>query len=103
MRPNHPGAERLLLLTLMLESAVEAEDWRQIDELLLARTHAIETCPAQERPVLEHLASIEERILETLRRRLTAVKSDMRNLTAALRIADPYARPAAADRLSLAS
>jgi hypothetical protein len=101
MRRNHEG-ERLLILTLNLEAAVETEDWPAVDQLIQSRNAAIESCATLSKSLQTEIAAADERILTSLRRRLNGVRADMRNLGAALRIASSYAREPRRDGLSLA-
>lgn len=102
MRPKASDSERLLLLTLMLESAIGADDWPQVTELLDARSKAIEELGTAPADLVREIGAAEERMLKTLRARLSAVKGDMRNLSAALRIAAPYSRMQPDPSLSMA-
>ena len=96
------AGDRLLLLTLTLEAAVAEENWTEVSEILGARGAILDAGQNISAKTLEEMLDIEERILTTLRRRLMAVKGDMRNLSTALRIASPYVRDAAASSFSLA-
>lgn len=101
MQPSK-AAERLLLLSLTLEGALEAEDWHQVNELLEARAALLPITPSMPQKALEELTQIEERMLTKLRARMDAVKVDLRNLNAAVRIANPYMREDANSSISLA-
>jgi hypothetical protein len=94
---------RLLVLTLALEQAVHADDWRGIGEALAARDTLLLEPLSLDESSHQEIAAIEERILKTLRHRLTETRVEMRNLSTALRIAAPYAKPIAHSALSLAS
>src|SRR4051794_25580299 len=92
MQPKPAEAERLLLLTLTLEAAIQAENWPEVTEILKARSGLLDcltTCPAT---LADEITAVEERMLTTLRQRLRGIRSDLRNLSAALRIASPYLR-----------
>jgi hypothetical protein len=96
------AGDRLLLLTLTLDAAVTNESWAEVSEILKARGEIADSgCRISEK-TLQEIGQIEERILTTLRRRLLAVKGDMRNLATALRIASPYVRGAETSSFSLA-
>jgi hypothetical protein len=102
MPRNSADADRLLLLTLMLEPAIEAEDWPQITELLRARASILEDILAFPNEIYSRVVRADERMLAMLQQRLVGVRSDMRNLSAALKIAAPYARESSSPSLSLA-
>ena len=102
MRPESKNAERLLLLTLMLESAILSEDWVQVTELVNTRAQVIEGIEPASPEVVQQIGLVEERMLTLLRRRIKEVRSDLRNLSAALRIAAPYTQTPRPSRLSLA-
>lgn len=102
MQPNRNEAERLLILTLLLESALGQEDWAAAQEIFRARAELIEATDAIPEDVVRKIAAVEDRTLTTLRRRLVTVRADMRNLSAALRITSPYSKMNAAPSLSLA-
>jgi hypothetical protein len=97
-----PDADRLLLLTMMLEAAVAEEEWPRVTEIFSARAALLQDLRAFPEEIYAQITTIEERTLTTLRRRLTAVRGDMRNLSAALKIAAPYARKQESTLLSLA-
>jgi hypothetical protein len=92
MQPKATVAERLLLLTLTLESAVETEDWNEVSQILTARAALLDSLQGMSSVTAAEIGAAEERMLSSLRKRLGLVKADMRNLTAALRIASPYSR-----------
>jgi len=97
------SAQRLLVLTLMIEAAVQNNDWREVKSLLNTRAELIDDLQSLPKEVAREIGIAEERILTTLRKRLVGVRGDLRNLTAALRIAAPYARAQKPASLSLAS
>ena len=103
MQPESNRAQSLLVLTLMIEAAIQASDWPEVKSLLDARANLIVELDSLPHSTAEEIGAVEERILTTLRRRLTGVRGDLRNLTAALRIAAPYARSQRTASLSLAS
>jgi hypothetical protein len=102
MRPKASQAERLLLLTLTLESAVEAEDWSEVSDILNVRNVVLDCLEPIPAVTARDICAAEERMLTSLRRRLVGVRADMRNLSAALRIAAPYSREQSSGSLSLA-
>ncbi|HVT11061.1 MAG TPA: hypothetical protein VHE55_02245 [Fimbriimonadaceae bacterium] len=103
VQPDRQDAERLLVLTLLLESALQAEDWSAVRETFRARAELIDSLGVVPQDIAKKIGEIEERTLTGLRQRLIAIRADMRNLTAALRIASPYSRAQSASSLSLAS
>jgi len=100
--PKAHDGQRLLLLTLMVETAIQTEAWPEVTELLNARALLIDRVEGLPENIASELAIVEERMLTTLRLRLGAVRADLRNLSAALRIARPYSNAPAASLLSLA-
>jgi hypothetical protein len=94
--------QRLLLITLTLEAAIQADDWREVTALLSARASLIEGLESVPQGLLIQIGIAEERMLTTLRQRLVAVRGDIRNLTAALRISSPYSRAQRSPSFSLA-
>ncbi|HWA84454.1 MAG TPA: hypothetical protein VG820_13515 [Fimbriimonadaceae bacterium] len=102
MQPDRQDAERLVVLTLLLESALLAEDWATVRETFRVRAELIEAVGTVPQDTARKIGEIEERTLASLRKRLAAVRADMRNLTAALRIASPYSKAQAQPSLSLA-
>jgi hypothetical protein len=102
MPRKNAASEKLLLLTLTLEAAVEAENWSEVTETLKARAAVVETLSAIPESTMREVTAVEERMLTVLRRRLIGVRADMRNLSAALRIASPYANGRGDSSLSLA-
>jgi len=92
MRPDPKDSEKLLLLTLTMEAAVQDENWREVNEIVRARAELIETLSDVPEETLARISTVEERMLTLLRRRLVGVRADMRNLSAALRIANSHNR-----------
>jgi len=102
--PHEPNVgQRLLVLTLMIESAVASSDWSEVKSLLNARAELMDDLRSLPKSTAGEIGLVEERILTVLRKRLSGVRGDLRNLTAALRIAAPYARSQRPATLSLAS
>jgi hypothetical protein len=95
-------AERLLILTMMLEIAIGEEDWPRVSEILFARASLMQALTAFPEHIYTQITVIEDRTLTALRRRLGSVRADMRNLSAALKIAAPYTRRRETSLLSLA-
>jgi hypothetical protein len=102
MQPKATIAERLLLLTLTLEAAVESEDWNEVSQIFTARAALLDSLQGMPSATAAEINAAEERMLTSLRKRLALVRADMRNLTAALRIASPYSREQSEAHLSLA-
>ncbi len=102
MPPKSSNAERLLVLTFMLEAAVESEDWAEVSHVLDARQELIDELDLIPPKTIREIGVIEERVLTTMRRRLVGVRADMRNLTAALRTANSYVHARRPASLSLA-
>jgi len=102
MLPKATDGDRLLLLTFMLEAAVAADDWTDITEIIRARAALIGTLNELSKELIEEIGEVEERVLTVLRRKLVGTRADIRNLSAALRIAAPYVRAQRASTLSLA-
>ena len=100
---RNPDGERLLILTLGLEAAISESDWKQVTELFRARQALIEELSGVSSDWLMKIATVEERMLILLQTRLQAVRADMRNLSAVLKIAGPYAKVQRQSMLSLAS
>ena len=97
-----PVGDRLIILSLTLEAAVRDENWAEVAELLDARSAVLDAQPKLSKQVVDELSAIDERMLTSLRHRLAAVKGDMRNLSAALRISNPYGRQRTQASVSLA-
>ena len=103
MPHSSSDSERLLVLTLVLETAIQERNWRQVSELFAARQCLMAELSSVPAETLEKIGMIENRILSALQKSLLGVRADLRNLTAALRIAGPYSRAQRASTLSLAS
>lgn len=102
MRHKASDAQRLLILTLSLEAAVSNEDWQEVSSTLTARSQIIDVLASVPKDIAEQIAKAEDRMLSTLRSRLILVRADMRNLSAALRIASSYTKADHGSSLSLA-
>ncbi len=95
---------RLIVLTLNLEVAVQNEDWPEVATLLKARGDILDSVGAIPPVVLSEIQAIEERIYAVLAHRIKQVKVDMRNLSAAIRIAGSRVpQPTQSSSLSIAS
>jgi hypothetical protein len=102
MPPKTNDGERLLLLTLILEAAVESENWVEVSRILDARATILDCLSPITPNTVSEISAAEERMLDCLRKRLGGVRADLRNLTAALRITTPYSQEQSESALSLA-
>lgn len=92
MPRKNRDAEKLLLLTLTLESAVDGENWLEVAEIFKSRAELIESLADVPDDTLRRISVVEDRTLTLLRQRLGGVRADMRNLSAALRITNSFNR-----------
>jgi hypothetical protein len=99
----HSVGDKLVVLSLTLEAAVRDERWQDVSELLNSRAAILEAHTKLPKKVYDEIAVIDERMLNELRKRLASVKTDLRNLSAALRISNPYGRQHAPHSVSIAS
>src|ERR1044072_2811661 len=102
MQLNQGDFDRLIPLTLSIEAAGASEDWPQVNQLLTARGVILDQGPLPE-SVYTEVRAIDERMLTELRKGLAGVKKDLRNLSAALKVASPYAKQGQGASISLAS
>ena len=103
MPHSSTDCDRLLVLTLILETAIQERNWQQVSELFDARQCLMEDLSSILPETFEKIGMVENRILLALQKSLSGVRADLRNLTAALRIAGPYSKSQRTPMLSLAS
>jgi hypothetical protein len=102
MSQHKADGEMLLLLSLNLEQALSHEDWATANELLSSRDQTLSSAVAIEPGLAAEIACVEDRILLMLRDRIAETTVDMRNLSAALRLASAYNRTQHGSHISLA-